>query len=133
MRLVLAALAMLVLAASAAGCAPRIGDGCASQTNCSINGDRVCDTTQPGGYCTVFDCSPDTCPDDAVCVRFEPDTPRLSRTVCMRRCGSNGDCRTNYTCVANADGVHTVDGVETHLFVVNDLQRPDGRFCLAPQ
>lgn len=142
-------LASLALFALAGGCAPRIGDGCYNQTNCSINGDRVCDITQPGGYCTVFDCSPDTCPDDAVCVRFEPDTPRLSRNVCMRRCSSGGDCRQDkgYTCVGNETGElrDPVDGgtpgadasvlgpVTAHRFTVADLNRPDGRFCLAPQ
>jgi hypothetical protein len=142
---VLAALACAMLAI---GCAPRIGDGCYSQTNCSINGDRVCDITQPGGYCTVFDCSPDTCPDDSVCVRFEPDTARLSRNVCMRRCSSDGDCRTDkgYRCVGNDVGELRGDGgpadgdagtlpgaIIGHRFTVADLNRPDGRFCLAPQ
>lgn len=139
--------AFVALAAQASGCAPRIGDGCYSQTNCSINGDRVCDITQPGGYCTVFDCSPDTCPDDSVCVRFEPDSPRLSRFVCMRRCSGNGDCRTDkgYTCVGNETGEQRGDGgpgpdggiapgpVVAHRFVVADLNRPDGHFCIAPQ
>lgn len=137
----------LVAAATASGCAPRIGDGCYSQTNCSINGDRVCDITQPGGYCTVFDCSPDTCPDDSVCVRFEPDTSRLSRNVCMRRCSGDGDCRTDkgYHCVGNETGELRGDGgvgadggaapgpVLGHRFAVADLNRPDGHFCLAPQ
>lgn len=139
---------------AAIGCAPRIGDGCYTQTNCSINGDRVCDVTQPGGYCTVFDCSPDTCPDDSVCVRFEPDTARLSRNVCMRRCSGNGDCRQDkgYSCVGNATGsifaVVVGDGgtmpgdgglvpatvpIVGHRFVVADLNRPDGRFCIAAQ
>jgi hypothetical protein len=143
-------LTLLALTPLASGCAPRIGDGCYSQTNCSINGDRVCDITQPGGYCTVFDCSPDTCPDDSVCVRFEPDTARLSRNVCMRRCSSDGDCRTDkgYHCVGNSVGEQHGDGgtipgdggevsapgpLLGHRFTVADLNRPDGHFCLAPQ
>ncbi len=146
-RSLVLSLVPFALIALASGCAPRIGDGCYSQTNCSINGDRVCDITQPGGYCTVFDCSPDTCPDDSVCVRFEPDTARLSRNVCMRRCGSDGDCRTGsgYHCVGNETGQQRADGgiadgdggsisvLVGHRFVVADLNRPDGRFCLAPQ
>lgn len=141
----------MALFALASGCAPRIGDGCYTQTNCSINGDRVCDITQPGGYCTVFDCAPDTCADSSVCVRFEPDTARLARNVCMRRCSSDGDCRTGsgYRCVGNDTGevrgdgggqpdgdggiARTVGGVVAHRFVVADLNRPDGHFCLAPQ
>jgi hypothetical protein len=135
----------VLVSALAVGCAPRIGDGCYTQTNCSINGDRVCDVTQPGGYCTVFDCSPDTCPDDAVCVRFEPDTPRLSRNVCMRRCSSSGDCRQDkgYSCVGNTNGTifgdagpSAPDGgmpvVLRHDYVVADINRPYGTFCIAP-
>lgn len=151
LRPALVSAAALALFALASGCAPRIGDGCYSQTNCSINGDRVCDITQPGGYCTVFDCSPDTCPDDSVCVRFEPDTARLARNVCMRRCSGDGDCRADrgYHCVGNDVGeirsgdAGTVPGdggdvpvespVVGHRFVVADLNRPDGHFCLAPQ
>jgi hypothetical protein len=69
----------------------------------------------------------------------------------MRRCSSNGDCRTDkgYLCVGNDVGQVLGDGgyedggtddggaapapVVGHRFVVADLNRPDGRFCLAPQ
>jgi hypothetical protein len=117
---------LLVLGMLAMGCSPRLGDGCASATNCSVNGDRACDTTQPGGYCTVFDCTADACPDDAVCVRFQPDPVRLSRNICMRRCQGDGDCRVNegYTCHGAMD--------ETLLVEIVDVARPDGRFCMAP-
>ncbi|MBX7196130.1 MAG: hypothetical protein K1X94_29005, partial [Sandaracinaceae bacterium] len=73
-RFVLASLALAALALASA-CTPRIGDGCSSSTNCSINGDRDCDLTQPHGACEVFDCQADQCPDDAVCTRFHPDEP----------------------------------------------------------
>ena len=53
-----------------AGCAPKIGKSCTSSTDCSQLGDRLCDTTQPDGYCTIFNCEPDTCPE-AVCVGFD--------------------------------------------------------------
>src|ERR1700760_4201839 len=52
------------------GCTPHIGDSCTISTNCSAQGDRLCDITQPGGYCTEFNCEPDSCPDDAICVNF---------------------------------------------------------------
>ncbi|HKO50071.1 MAG TPA: hypothetical protein VJV79_20210, partial [Polyangiaceae bacterium] len=38
----------------ALGCTPKIGDDCSVSTNCSTTGDRLCDITQPGGYCTKF-------------------------------------------------------------------------------
>jgi len=53
-------------------CAARIGDSCQSATDCSTNGSRVCDTSFPGGYCTVAGCTAVSCPSDSVCVRFFP-------------------------------------------------------------
>jgi len=128
-RSILLALAALVASASgAAGCAPQIGDGCGSSTNCSINGDRLCDTSQPGGVCTVFDCQADVCPDNAVCVRFNPVPARLAIVACMRACSSDDDCRTGegYRCRGEAELASedlTVD--------VLDLSPPDARFCVA--
>ncbi len=120
------ALMTLAFGMLAMGCAPRIGDGCAASTNCSVNGDRLCDTTMPGGYCTVFDCTADACPDDGVCVRFQPVPVRLARNVCMRRCTGDGDCRVSqgYSCVGEGD----VD-----FAAIVDVGRPEGRFCVAPQ
>lgn len=89
----LVALVALSAASLSAGCAPQIGDSCDTSSNCSINGDRVCDIAQPGGYCTIFSCQADNCPDDAVCVRFNPQPARRAIVACMRRCGGDGDCR----------------------------------------
>src|SRR5258705_13828561 len=57
-----------IAASLAVGCSPKIGDKCSVSTDCSVQGDRLCDPTQPGGYCTVFNCEPDRCPDESVCV-----------------------------------------------------------------
>lgn len=83
-----------------AACTPSVGDECQSSVDCSVNGDRVCDLSFPGGYCTVFGCDQDTCPDEAVCVEFRFLTPRLAETSCMARCESNDDCRDGYDCAA---------------------------------
>jgi hypothetical protein len=81
------------------GCSPRLGDGCHQSTDCSVNGDRACDVAQPGGYCTIVDCSPGGCGDEGYCVRFKPDEPRLARNYCMAKCGDTGDCdRDAYVC-----------------------------------
>jgi hypothetical protein len=92
-----------------AGCSPKIGDKCTVSTDCSVQGDRLCDPTQPGGYCTIFNCEPNKCPDEAVCVAFnEPScsSPALSRrfqrTFCMAVCESDGDCRAGYQCLNTA-------------------------------
>jgi len=102
----------LFVIALSAGCAPKIGDHCSISTDCSANGDRLCDTTQPGGYCTIFNCEPNGCPEEAVCVAFNekscPDlgngqstaqAVRFQRTFCMATCSSNGDCRGGYICL----------------------------------
>ncbi|MFW6050453.1 MAG: hypothetical protein ACODAU_04720 [Myxococcota bacterium] len=81
------------------GCAPEIGDSCGTAADCSVSGDRVCDETQPGGYCTVELCDPDACPDNAVCVEWRYDPPRTAETWCMKRCSSDSGCRSAYRCV----------------------------------
>jgi hypothetical protein len=89
-----------------AGCSPKIGDKCTVSTDCSVQGDRLCDPTQPGGYCTIFNCEPNKCPDEAVCVAFNEascSSPALSRrfqrTFCMLVCQSDSDCRAGYQCL----------------------------------
>ncbi len=121
----LSAIAAFALA-GISGCAPSIGDSCGNSTNCSVNGDRQCDLSQPGGYCTVFDCQPDQCPNDAVCVRFNPTEPRLAVIACMRRCSSDGDCRSGdgYRCRGAAELAPSLSAE------VTDLDPPDGRFCV---
>ena len=61
-----------MLALFAMGCSAEIGDSCSTNLDCSPNGDRICDTAQRGGYCTVEGCGPTTCSEEAVCVRFFP-------------------------------------------------------------
>lgn len=60
----------LLLCALLAACGDEIGDECSLSSDCSQAGDRFCDNTQPGGYCTVVGCDYDTCPEESVCVRF---------------------------------------------------------------
>src|SRR5260221_10129318 len=100
LRLYLCALALAALS----GCTPSIGDKCVLSTDCSIRGDRLCDTSQPGGYCTVFNCSGNSCPDEAACILFNGRVQgcayddhvisRTARTFCMATCSSDSDCRT---------------------------------------
>jgi hypothetical protein len=52
------------------GCGKEIGDACIVSSDCSQNGDRLCDTGSKDGYCTVAGCDYSTCPSEAVCVRF---------------------------------------------------------------
>src|SRR3954471_21040736 len=113
-RLAILAIGLVVASgALALGCTPKIGDSCTVSTNCSAAGDRLCDVTQPGGYCTVFNCEPGTCPEDSVCINFGSTLSSVSpaqctpaqgpspyqRSFCMASCGSDSDCRGGYTCL----------------------------------
>jgi len=106
----------LVTAALALGCKPQIGDKCTVSTNCSTTGERLCDVTQPDGYCTVFNCEPGSCPEDSVCVNFGTElspvpgcTPSQAnspykRSFCMANCSGDDDCRSGYRCLSPGEG-----------------------------
>lgn len=88
-----------LLLSTLGACAPKFGDGCERSVECSANGDRLCDRSQPGGYCTLANCEPKACGDEGVCVRFRADAPRLSSSWCMATCDSTSDCdRDEYVC-----------------------------------
>ena len=55
---------------AAAGCGSEIGDSCLVSTDCDPSGERTCIEQSRDGYCTILGCDYDTCPDEAVCVRF---------------------------------------------------------------
>jgi hypothetical protein len=136
MRPALACTGLFALAFLAAGCPPAIGDSCGSSIDCSVNGDRLCDQSAPAGYCTVEACEADTCPEDAVCVRFRPEPERLARSACMKPCESDGDCRQEegYACVSAAElGCFVVEEALPRRPVaeVLDEDRPDRSFCAA--
>jgi hypothetical protein len=107
-------------------CSKKIGDACRSSIDCSQESERLCDISQPGGYCTIEGCDERSCPEEAVCIRFFPRlfltksckdnaaacaadevcleadglcAPRTSeRRFCALACGNNGDCRGQYEC-----------------------------------
>ncbi|HEX3775299.1 MAG TPA: hypothetical protein VHV51_12595 [Polyangiaceae bacterium] len=132
--------------AFAAGCTPKIGDQCTVSTDCSTQGDRICDITEPGGYCTVFGCEPDDCPDNALCVNFgttlsvgdpgsatSPGTvlsgctvsqnnSPYQRSFCLASCESDSDCRADYKCIEP----ETIGGVKA------DVSRSN-KVCAVPR
>ena len=126
----------VLTATLALGCKPEIGDECSVSTDCSNTGDRLCDTTQPGGYCTIFNCEPGTCPEEAICVAFytstslvckDPqDEPRLQRTFCLRNCDGNDDCRSGYSCEDMGDK-NNPWGAE-----VVEYGSPNSKVCVVP-
>jgi hypothetical protein len=104
-------LLLAIALALAIGCKPEIGDDCQLSTDCSAQGDRLCDITAPGGYCTVFNCEPGNCPEDeSLCVQFGSQRSPVpacqdlqspspyARAFCMATCEDNDDCRDDYEC-----------------------------------
>lgn len=106
----------LCLLTFSAACSRQIGDGCTLNVECSPQGDRFCDLSSPGGYCTVEGCDAQSCPDGAVCVRFFSlqrgaatcDTRRTARTGCTSpdccEPGSPGCCRLGERCLCDTAG-----------------------------
>ena len=70
LRFVACFVAVAGLAVALTACGKSIGDECTISTDCSNDGDRACDRSQPGGYCTVEGCDESSCGDEAVCIRF---------------------------------------------------------------
>ncbi|MEC7518217.1 MAG: hypothetical protein VYE22_00055 [Myxococcota bacterium] len=126
-------LVLVVFAVISVGCAPQIGDGCNNSFDCSINGDRQCDLSQPSGVCTIFGCEADTCPDDAVCVRFRPDPSRLTFTACMKPCEVDEACRVSedFICLGADEVLATETMGGDPIAEVVDEERGDRRFCVS--
>ena len=75
-------------------CGKQIGDDCSTSLDCEPG--QLCDVSYPGGYCTVFSCSEDICPEEAVCIEFVP----MFYRNCMLKCTTDGDCRKDYRCIS---------------------------------
>jgi hypothetical protein len=95
----------VALTIAAAGCGNEIGDSCLLPRDCGPTGERTClEPQQYGGYCTIIGCDHDTCPEEAVCVRFfvggysdrvcDPATEDLSTDICTldELCTIGGKC-----------------------------------------
>src|SRR5688572_1391320 len=118
------------------GCQPGIGDECQTSADCGASNDRLCDTTQPGGYCTIFNCEPGSCPEEAYCIAFstspslvceDPQDPdRVQRTFCMRRCDEGGDCRGGYDCIDLNDPFNPWGAK------VAEFGKVNGKVCIVP-
>ena len=132
-------LAWALFALALVGCLPKIGDDCQGDSDCSQIGDRVCDTSQIGGYCTQFNCTPESCPEgEGICVAFS-NSPSLAsgcadegrpspyaRSFCMKPCERDGDCRGGYLCI---------DLEQEDPWAADVIQKPptSSKVCLVPQ
>ena len=85
-------------------CGKEIGDECIVSSDCSPNGDRLCDVSQVQGYCTIQGCDYNTCPSEAACIQFftgnfenrpcDPTTEDITTDACSldELCGLAGHC-----------------------------------------
>lgn len=98
MRFALSVLVLLAASVVVSGCQSRIGDACVSDFECQSN--ETCDTSVNRGYCTIYDCDVEGCPDEAVCVDFEVVT------ACMLSCTKDSQCRSrgNFVCRRDIGG-----------------------------
>lgn len=107
----LARVVLLAFVLLGCACQPRIGDDCRVNQDCSGERQRLCDTSQPGGYCTLANCSESSCPEgEGICVMFNSSSSAVSaceypgklspsaRTFCMKTCEWDKDCRPDYYC-----------------------------------
>jgi hypothetical protein len=118
---------LLVSLALLVGCGNEIGDACETALDCSAQGSRLCDRTQPHGYCTLRGCEQGTCPEESVCVKFRPEQERLAVTYCMYGCEEDDDCRNDegYECKRASD-LGGADRGEAQI-----LGDQSQRFCVA--
>jgi hypothetical protein len=110
----------------AVACSPKIGRHCGNSLDCSAQGTRLCDRTQPNGYCTIMGCEEGTCPSEAVCVKFRASEERLAKTYCMATCTDADDCRESdgYRCTLAKDFGQRDDA--------KILGNPTQKFCSIP-
>ncbi len=112
-------LVILAVAVSTVACSAGIGDSCSVNSDCGT--DRICDTSQPSGYCTSANCMRLGCPSDAQCVEYADQV-----SYCMQRCGPFAFCRPDFTCV---EGVKSPDGTKTYApFCSQVASSPDAVF-----
>ena len=106
MRSLLPRLALLALVATlGVGCSKSIGDACNTNVDCSISGDRFCDTASVNGYCSVDGCDIDSCPGNSVCIRFY--TPVRDQPCTYDVANSRSTCNEDQRCLCDnsPDGI----------------------------
>jgi hypothetical protein len=95
---------LLALGLGASACGRRIGDACRVADDCiDTDFDRQCDTSQPGGYCTLANCDERSCPSESACIRFFRASPGPVRCTPGRppvesECGADELCLDSGVC-----------------------------------
>jgi hypothetical protein len=119
---------LLLTALAVAGCSSGIGGGCTTNVDCSRLGDRSCDTSAPGGYCTVEGCADSTtCPDNSVCVRFL--TANLTKACNLDQTFPLNGCAVDERCLCDQSNAQGVCVSGTAHCAPESTER---RFCMYP-
>jgi len=91
-------LTLLLVGLLAPACGKKIGDGCGTNIDCASDGTRICDLSQPGGYCTEDGCDDSSCPSGSICVRFFAQ--KFPTGYCPNTApGTIGECQADELCV----------------------------------
>jgi hypothetical protein len=86
------------------GCGRKIGDSCVTSLDCDpTTGTRICDLSQPGGYCVIEGCDARSCPEDSYCVRFFPEM-FLTGSCSLSGANAESACAADEICVPAAAG-----------------------------
>jgi hypothetical protein len=97
----------VVLGIALGACGKEIGDACIIGSDCSPNGDRLCDQSSSGGYCTIQGCDYSTCPDEAACIRFF--TGNFGNKACDPKATAT-DCGPHPEACCSLDELCAIDG-----------------------
>ena len=120
-------LTLLFLCLAAPACGDHIGDSCQTNVDCAQDGTRVCDLSQPGGYCIEDGCDETSCPSESICVRFF-DQKFATATCSSNAPGSAGDCPVQDSCTdkCHVDELCVICGSDEHCCVPSTSER---RYC----
>ena len=113
---------LLLVGLLASACGHNVGDSCSTNIDCAQDGSRICDLSQPGGYCTLDGCDDSSCPSEAVCVRFFDQ--KFPTGSCSSPPGTIGECQPDELCVVCGP---TVSDLETRSCCVPSTS--ERRFC----
>ena len=93
------AIGLLGIVFSLSACGRKIGDDCETAIDCGDDASRVCDLSQPGGYCTTDGCDWNSCPEEAACIRYFPRKfLSLACDPSLTQSEGNG-CKTDELCL----------------------------------
>lgn len=117
----------LVLGLVLGACGKEIGDACIIGSDCSPNGDRLCDPASVGGYCTIQGCDYGTCPDEAACIRFF--TGNFTNKTCDPK-ATDADCEKQPELCCSLDELCSIEGATDQISGHCVPRSSEIRYCM---